>query len=379
MVIYQKKTFGPDPPPNLVEQRAKRRSLQATGTVYEIEECPVRGRRPAVTDHIGSVDMEWYKDTNDEVRTVHNADFMWALLRLCPKKFGEAVMAEVLDKQAIPSWAGFNAILYPEMPIVSNIGYCPMVNGSSNDYSTIYTVLKHAQKISAAIGQANAVITFDLAIYSKAKEIQWRFPDELSNVVVRIGGFHVALNFLSLLGKKFSDSGLDDLLIESGVYAAGSTAALLKGKCYNRGIRAHKLCLEVFFRLMWNAFLVWYESQDRKIPEELVLCKIADCIRAVESGKENACDIFRKLEADVTELTSLFGAFKSENQSKSKLFAFWDEYMAMVSCLLQFLKAERTGNWKLHLASIAAMLPHFFSMDRQNYARYLPVYLADMQ
>jgi len=95
---------------------------------------------------------------------------------------------------------------------------------------------------------------------------------------------------------------------------------------------------------MWNAFLVWYESQDRKIPEELVLCKIADCIRAVDSGKENACDIFRKLEADVTELTSLFGAFKSENQSKSKLFAFWDEYMAMVSCLLQFLKAERTGN-----------------------------------
>jgi len=208
---------------------------------------------------------------------------------------------------------------------------------------------------------------------------QGRFPDNFSNVVVRIGGFHVALNFLSLLGKKFSDSGLDDLLIESGVYTAGSTAALLKGKCYNRGIRAHKLCLELFFRLMWNAFLVWYESQDGKIPEELVLCKIADCIRAVDSGKENACDIFRKLEADVTELTSLFGAFKSENQSKSKLFAFWDEYMAMVSCLLQFLKAERTGNLKLHLTSIAAMLPHFFSMDRQNYARYLPVYLADMQ
>ena len=55
MVIYQKKTFGPDPPPNLVEHRPKRRSLQATGTVYDIEKCPVRGRRPAVTDHVGSV------------------------------------------------------------------------------------------------------------------------------------------------------------------------------------------------------------------------------------------------------------------------------------------------------------------------------------
>ena len=379
MVIYQKKTFGPDPPPNRVEQRAKRRSLQATGTVYDIEECPLRGRRPAVADHVGSVDMEWYKDTNDEIRIARDADFIWALLRLCPKKFGEAVTAEVLDKQVIPSWAGFNAILYPEMPTVSNIGYCPMVDGSSNDYSTIYTLLKHAQKISAAMGQANAVITFDLAIYSKAKEIQWRFPDEFSNVVVRMGGFHIALNFLSLLGKKFADSGLDDLLIESGVYAAGSTSALMKGKSYNRGTRAHKLCLEVFFRLMWNAFLVWYESQDKKIPEEPVLRKIVDCVRAVEKGKENARESVRRIEDNLTELTSLFGVFKLENRARSKLFAFWDEYGSMVTSLLQFLKAERTGNWELHLSSIAAMLPHFFAMDRQNYARYLPVYLADMQ
>lgn len=228
--------------------------------MHDIEQCSVRGRRPAVTDHVGSIDMEWYKDANDEIGTARNADFIWALLRLCSNNFGEAVITEVLDKQVIPSWAGFNAILYPEMPIVSNIGYCPMVDGSSTEYSTIYTVLKHSQKISAALGQANTVITFDLATYSKAKEIQWRFPDEFSNVVVRLGGLHIALNFLSLLGKKFADSGLDDLLIESGVYTAGSTSALMKGKSYNRGIRAHKLCIEVFFRLMWNAFLAWYES-----------------------------------------------------------------------------------------------------------------------
>ena len=153
----------------------------------------------------------------------------------------------------------------------------------------------------------------------------------------------------------------------------------MKGKSYNRGIRAHKPGLEVFFRLIWNVFVVWYESQDKKIPEEPVLSKIADCIRAVENGKDNARESVRKIEADLTELMSLFGVFKSENRARSKLFAFWDEYGSMVTSLLQFLKAERTGNWKLPLSSIAAMLPHFFSMDRQNNARYLPVYLADMQ
>lgn len=51
----------------------------------------------------------------------------------------------------------------------------------------------------------------------------------------------------------------------------------------------------------------------------------------------------------------------------------------MVTALLQFLKAETTGNGKLHHSSTAAMLLQFFAMDRRNYARYLLVYLANMQ
>ena len=50
----------------------------------------------------------------------------------------------------------------------------------------------------------------------------------------------------------------------------------------------------------------------------------------------------------------------------------------MVSILLQFIKAERTGNWKLHLSATAAMLPYFFAMGRPNYARWLSAYLCDM-
>ena len=85
------------------------------------------------------------------------------------------------------------------------------------------------------------------------------------------------------------------------VYAAGSTSALMKGKSYNREIRAHKLCLEVFFRLTCNAFIAWYESQEKRIPEETVLCRIVDCVRMVENNNENARDSVRKLEADLTE------------------------------------------------------------------------------
>ena len=67
-------------------------------------------------------------------------------------------MAEEVNKQVIPSWAGFNAILYPEMTRFRNIGCSPMIteslDSSQYDYITTYTVLKHAQKIWASMGQA---------------------------------------------------------------------------------------------------------------------------------------------------------------------------------------------------------------------------------
>ncbi|XP_043192970.1 uncharacterized protein LOC122365640 isoform X2 [Amphibalanus amphitrite] len=51
----------------------------------------------------------------------------------------------------------------------------------------------------------------------------------------------------------------------------------------------------------------------------------------------------------------------------------------MVELLLRFVRAQRTGDWILHLESFREMLPWFFIHDHQNYARWGSVYLAEMQ
>ena len=51
----------------------------------------------------------------------------------------------------------------------------------------------------------------------------------------------------------------------------------------------------------------------------------------------------------------------------------------MVIVPLQLIKAERTGNWFLHLSSVAAMTQYFFAISRHNYTCWLPVYIADMK
>ena len=89
-------------------------------------------------------------------------------MKMHPSGVTESQSPEVIASQSVPGWNAFNAMLYPESPEISMVGYCLLIDGSSTEFSTIYTVLKHAQAISNTIGQEDIVITFDLAIYVKA-------------------------------------------------------------------------------------------------------------------------------------------------------------------------------------------------------------------
>ena len=64
----------------------------------------------------------------------------------------------------------------------------------------------------------------------KAKDIQWRYEDQFQDLGIRLRGFHIALNFLALIGEKFNESSLEDILIESGLCGSCRTQALLQGK-----------------------------------------------------------------------------------------------------------------------------------------------------
>jgi len=85
------------------------------------------------------------------------------------------------------------------------------------------------------------------------------FPDTL----IRLGGFHITLNFLAVLGKRYQSSGIEDVLVESGAYGPGTVTSLIKGKSYNRGVRAHKLSMEALFRLIWQAFIRWLNADSQ--------------------------------------------------------------------------------------------------------------------
>lgn len=57
---------------------------------------------------------------------------------------------------------------------------------------------------------------------------------------------------------------------------------------------------------------------------------------------------------------------------------YYMKYCEMVEILLDSIKADREGNFDLHISSVRKMLPYFFSMNHYNYARGVTLYLQDM-
>ena len=266
--MFQRKSFGPECQPKVIGNHSvRKRSIEAGGKFNDILEFSSRVKRPPETTFLGTLQDETFQVAGDKYLASCNTDLVWAFTRMSRPLQQEPEEVDQ-QKQSVPSWSAFNALLFPETPCSSVVGYCPMLQGSSTELSTIYTVLKQVQKMCEVIDQKDAVITFDQAIYSKARQIQWFSPDEFKNTVIRLGGFHIALNFLALLGKKYRNSGLEDLSIESGVYAGGTTTAVMKRKSYNREVRAHKLVMEALFRIMWQVFLDWLRKSRRELEKD---------------------------------------------------------------------------------------------------------------
>ena len=82
-------------------------------------------------------------------------------------------------------------------------------------------------------------------------------------------------------------------------------------------------------------------------------------------------------DTTVKELAGEFLKFKRDvrHGKLGKTAQFWIQYCDFVWNILHCLRATKTNDLDLHIISLEKMCPLFFSMDHQNYARYLTAYI----
>lgn len=136
--------------------------------------------------------------------------------------------------------------------------------------------------IADQLGQIDCSVVFDQAIYAKAQQIIWQNPVEFQRIVLRLGAFHTACTLLSILGKRFGNAGLADVVVESRVTGSGSVQVLLEGRYFNGAVRVRKLVSESLEQLCWVSFGTWIKTQ-----EQITVDKQArlDCIKAIRDAQ----------------------------------------------------------------------------------------------
>ncbi|KAF4529941.1 hypothetical protein B566_EDAN016852 [Ephemera danica] len=296
-------------------------------------------------------------EKNENISVMLTLDSLWL--------FGYAISVN-----PVSSWNGYmqagmegsNCLPYHQ----THVRALPFIDSSPSNPDTIYTALVDAERRSVECGQKYCYFTGDLPTYVKAREIVTHMQEKqiFMNVVVRLRGVHLLMNFLGAVGYIMSGSGIEELL--STIYARGSVDNMMNAKYYSRAIRGHFLIHAALGKLIFLRL----DLQDVAENEVTALFKKfqSNQIDAIAAASDKtAIKLMQLLSKATTEISSYGPTAK-----------LWTQYFELISLVKLFIRAERTGDWELHLSCIASMLPIFHAAGHLKYAKYAHVYVQDM-
>ena len=266
------------------------------------------------------------------------------------------------DELKRPNWSGYMQHVTTGIhPPVSHVHFLPIINLKSSDESCIYSTLSFIESQASLLNIQTACITFDQPLWVKAVEIT---KSKSMNVVCKLGGFHMLMSYLGSVGYVMESSWLSNAL--ETVYGVNAVKHMMDGKAYSRAMRGHILAQSA---LMMNLL--------RKIPlnhEETN--NICDLFKRTEKKEVPNEDV--ELNASLTHLDSMLKTFKETLAGNSRTAKLWIQYMDQVDTIKLFTRAERTGNWNLHLVAVGKMLNLFAASGHHNYAKSGRLYLQLM-
>ena len=200
------------------------------------------------------------------------------------------------------------------------------------DPDTRLTSMNEEKRITEETGQKYTLFTNYQQLYKIAVEMTWYNPDVFQNFIPRLGGMHYLMSFIGCVGTMVAKSGLLEIL----QLAFASVPLMLRGKKFPQNMRALRMVAEEVLR-----------------------------------------DVL--LNEDVHSFEDMI-SFIDTRAKESRTARLWvDSLIKPVILMMQFVRAEREGDWPLHLSAATAMLPYFGAAGHWNYFRYGTVYIMKME
>ena len=272
------------------------------------------------------------------------------------------------SKDPRPNWSGFMMHATSQSSTVydvASIKFLPIIDLNSSDenciYSTLLFVIEEAKKSKIPV----PCITFDQPLWQRALGI---IKVKKLNIVCRLGGFHTLMSFLGSIGNLMKGSGLEELFEE--VYSEDTVKHITSGHAVARALRAH---------LLVQSALVNHISYTLIEENKLVVDDLESSYRKAMEKEITNNDLLNLSETEAFKnMEKSIATFSTTNSKKSRTAKLWLSYIDYVKIVKEFIVAERSCNWYLHIQTISKMQNLFAATGHRNYAKCTRIYVQEM-
>ena len=171
--------------------------------------------------------------------------------------------------------------------------------------------------------------------------------------------------------------------VQELVYVPNAVTHMLTGKATARAVRAHILNAVLNSLLLGSCWECLYlqsssdHEEDEAVPEEFAGGNrdLDEAYALYESLMEKEISVNEACNADIIQRITLLLDETIASLKYSRTASLWLQYMNMIDILRQYIWAEHSGNWALHLEAISKMLPFLAASGNNHYTKSAWVYL----
>lgn len=235
----------------------------------------------------------------------------------------------------LPGFSAFCADLHPHRKS-STIGYLPLIPASPTDPAVLKEVMKRLVNTSHALADKYTIIIGDQATYELAIAIRAKQADDFDSVILLLGGFHQAHNYMKAVCKIIRDAGAEDLLVTAGLCQEGTVKKMFGEKAdYYQTLHALRILSEAMWRLYWEAFETWAadrETEHWKSQVENVVKKFFE----KDATATQKLEIIQMSHPQLSVLWEQMLLFQ-KSLSEQPTTVFWSIFLEMLDILHRFI------------------------------------------
>uniref|UniRef100_UPI00358F24FE uncharacterized protein n=1 Tax=Myxine glutinosa TaxID=7769 RepID=UPI00358F24FE len=183
------------------------------------------------------------------------------------------------------------------------------------------------------------IMAVDQPLFDIAKKMQWTFPELFGEdtFLVMLGGLHIEMALWATMGDFLRGSGWPEAFAEAGIaLTVAAATSYLRANDPMRTRYAHQITVVVLDSLLKRAY---------------------------EDGG--------------SEMT--FDDWVSVACKEKPTVQFWLLIHKYEQLIFMFIRSHRERKFKLMVATLQNLVLLFFALDHQNYARWVPVFIRDLE